>query len=66
MRTPVEIYRGIAIRKSPIALCLSSQSKPPADQFEATLDGWLLVGTLQAVREKIDQMLEAQGEPGQS
>jgi hypothetical protein len=57
MRTPVEIYRGIAIRKSPMALLLPKPDKPPFDQYEATVHDWLLVGSLEHLRAKIDQML---------
>jgi hypothetical protein len=64
MRTPVEIYRGIAIRKSPMALLLPQSQTPPLDQFEANLQGWLLVGPLQSVRDKIDQMLGPEEDPG--
>jgi hypothetical protein len=63
MRTPVEIYRGIAIRKSPIALCLPKPQGRPSNQYEANVQGWLLVGGLQAVRDKIDQMLGPDQEP---
>jgi hypothetical protein len=59
MRPPVAVYRGIEIHQSKVVLCLPGQEASPTHGlFEARVDGWLIVGTLECVQEEIDKRIK--------
>lgn len=58
IREPIDVYRGVPIYRS---------SLPPVagfpEGFEAVIEDWRFVGTLNSVRDQIDKHLDRNG-PG--
>jgi hypothetical protein len=57
MRTVVAIYRGVDIYRSRTILCIKEVIKSPQTWYEASVKGWLLIGSLESVRHQIDNLL---------
>jgi hypothetical protein len=59
MRTAVAVYKGVEICRSKLVLCLPGAAPESLkDWYEATVDDWLIVGSLEGVQEQIDQRLK--------
>jgi len=55
---PIAVYKGIEIRRSHLVLCLPEQAPGvPRAWYEARIGDWLLVGSLQSIKEHIDEKL---------
>jgi hypothetical protein len=54
----IETYRGVEIRFSKVAIC-PPQAKPAIlhDYYIARVGEWLIIGTLESVRDQIDKRL---------
>jgi hypothetical protein len=53
---PIAVYKGIEIRRSHLVLCLPDLSPSvPRAWYEAKIGEWLLVGSLQSIKEHIDE-----------
>jgi hypothetical protein len=64
MQIPVETYRGVAIFKSRLVLCLANYNPASTHEWhEAMVGGWLMVGTLEQLRREIDKRLDIQASP---
>ena len=64
MRTPVETYRGVDIFRTRLVLCLPAQVFPKdSEWYEAQVGGWLYVGSLERVKQTIDDKLGPPPEP---
>lgn len=55
---PIAVYKGIEIRRSHLVLCLPDLSPGvPRVWYEAKMGDWLLVGSLQSIKQHIDEKL---------
>ena len=63
MSTVVAIYRGIEIYRSKTLLCLDETARPTQIGYEAHVNGWLVIGSLEGLRKHIDSVLGPNSSP---
>jgi hypothetical protein len=57
MGQPLELYRGVEISLFKVALHQSEMSQDAKERHVARIGEWLIVGTLDSVREQVDRIL---------